>query len=723
MTERRWLRGLIRGTFDGAVVLTAYLGALFCFFDLLPLDVDTTAPKIVGIMAILLGLPLFWQTKHRRALPLGALGLYALVMLYFWREMVRGAVAVGCALSEIYAANIPGVVQLYPLEKMSAWQYVEAAGVFMQLIAVPAAFFLCWAVAWRHSFWAVFLGTAPTVLASVIVMRTPPMAPLLALLGCWIVMLAAGTAKHDRFAAAKIGLLAIPATALLMLAAYRLVPAQDYQRSPRVEQVRMLVNGVLSGDLLGITGSSPFSQADGRSQLAEAGSLHFTGETALRVYSEQPEKIYLRGFGAELYDGAAWAQADTAEYERAMQGVDFSPFNLMADVMRSSDPAQLPYSVYVEPVRTNGAYLYAPYAMLTRPGELPGATFQRDSYIHWQERGPYEVQTMGLSAVAEPLSTPDSLRQAERYYQGFIQQTCLDVPADTAGLLRQIAAEQGIPSGEGADWKEIVDGVAAYIRSAARYDASPGRPDQGEDYVTYFLLENKRGYCMHFASAGVLMLRSLGVPARYVEGYVVNADDFDEQGWAAVPDSQAHAWAEVYLQGVGWLPVEMTPGFGGTTLEESTPVAGAVQQEMEEQPEQLPQQQPEEQQPEQQPEPEDLAGETGQSRPWQGMLLLLAVGAGLVLLRPLAAAALRHRRFTKGEPNGRVLAMYRYAQRLERWQEAAPCVETLALKAKFSPHRLTEEEARQVYDALLAQQDRLRRSQPVWRRLWCWVRL
>lgn len=706
--ERRWLRNLTVGAFDMAVTMVAFLGALFCFLDLLPLEVNPIPTKLVGMITILLGLPLFWQTKYRRALPLAAWGAYAIAAFNFWRELVRGAVAVGCSLSQVYAENIPGVAQMYPLEKMSYWQAIEWGGVFMQLAVVPAALFLCWAVARRHSFWAVFAGTLPAVLASVIVMRTPPMPPLMALLGCWLVMLAASAVRHEGFAAAKLGLMAIPAAALLMLAAYWLVPAQDYQRSPRVEQVRMAVNGLLSGDLMGITGGTPFS-ADGKAQLASAGSLHFTGETALRVYSERPEKLYLRGFGAESYSGSAWTQADDLLYDEALQGLEFSPFNLIADVMRSSDPWQAPYLVHIEPLRTNGGYLYAPYAMLTRPGELSGARFRRDSFIRWERAEPYEAQTMGLSAVAEPLSTPDSLRQAEEAYRLFIQNTCLDVPEDLADLLWQIAAEQGIPSGQGADWRDIVDGVAAYIRSAARYDASPGKPPAGEDYVTYFLTENKRGYCMHFASAGVLMLRALGVPARYVEGYVVNADDYDELGWADVPDSQAHAWAEVYLQGVGWLPVEMTPGFGGTTVAGSMPVTDLGQMETPEQPEQQQEEQPEEEQPEQLPADEDHPEEEESGFHWVWMLGLLLGLLAAALLWHLARAALWHWRLTKGDPNRRALALYRYSQGLERRQPADPCVEELALKAKFSPHRLTEEEVRRAYDAVRQQAEGARR--------------
>ena len=73
------------------------------------------------------------------------------------------------------------------------------------------------------------------------------------------------------------------------------------------------------------------------------------------------------------------------------------------------------------------------------------------------------------------------------------------------------------------------------------------------------------------------MFRLLGVPARYVTGYVVTPEEFTEDGdgyTAQIPDTQAHAWVEVYRSGKGWIPVEVTPGYqentGGNENQEVT---------------------------------------------------------------------------------------------------------------------------------------------------------
>ncbi len=87
-------------------------------------------------------------------------------------------------------------------------------------------------------------------------------------------------------------------------------------------------------------------------------------------------------------------------------------------------------------------------------------------------------------------------------------------------------------------------------------------PD-GVDAVDYFLTKSHKGFCIHFASAAVLLLRELGIPSRYVSGYVARQEDFHSSadGYvASVKDDDSHAWVEIYLDQIGWVPVDVTPG-------------------------------------------------------------------------------------------------------------------------------------------------------------------
>ncbi|SPU04717.1 transglutaminase-like superfamily protein [Bacillus tequilensis] len=89
-------------------------------------------------------------------------------------------------------------------------------------------------------------------------------------------------------------------------------------------------------------------------------------------------------------------------------------------------------------------------------------------------------------------------------------------------------------------------------------------PKDGEDYVDQFLFETKRGYCDNFSSAMVVLLRSAGIPARWVKGYT--SGQYKEAGNKngsiyKVTNNNAHSWVEVYFPKQGWVTFEPTKGF------------------------------------------------------------------------------------------------------------------------------------------------------------------
>lgn len=84
------------------------------------------------------------------------------------------------------------------------------------------------------------------------------------------------------------------------------------------------------------------------------------------------------------------------------------------------------------------------------------------------------------------------------------------------------------------------------------------------DFLQYTLERSGRGYSVHYATAATLMLRYMGVPARYVEGYFLSAEDaakYMAGETITLTEENAHAWAEYYVSGVGFVPFEVTPGY------------------------------------------------------------------------------------------------------------------------------------------------------------------
>lgn len=146
-----------------------------------------------------------------------------------------------------------------------------------------------------------------------------------------------------------------------------------------------------------------------------------------------------------------------------------------------------------------------------------------------------------LDGMLDQAGWPDSRAFLEYFRSQMLQQ-------ENVNLMRMV-------------YMSVVKERLSYLGSYSReLDALPA----GADAVDYFLNVSGEGYCVHFASAGTLLLQALGIPARYASGYVVFPNDFEktQDGYTAdVTDARAHAWTEIYLDGFGWMPCEMTPGF------------------------------------------------------------------------------------------------------------------------------------------------------------------
>lgn len=98
------------------------------------------------------------------------------------------------------------------------------------------------------------------------------------------------------------------------------------------------------------------------------------------------------------------------------------------------------------------------------------------------------------------------------------------------------------------------------------YTKEPGTIDNNQDVVYSFLFDKKEGYCSYFAAATTVMCRSIGIPARYVEGVAVNLDS-NNVGWTLANNDSSHAWSEIYLEGFGWIRIDSTPGYDGEELD------------------------------------------------------------------------------------------------------------------------------------------------------------
>lgn len=143
--------------------------------------------------------------------------------------------------------------------------------------------------------------------------------------------------------------------------------------------------------------------------------------------------------------------------------------------------------------------------------------------------------------------------QAENYYHGFASTYYLEVPDEEEKIL-----QQNIPACSN-NVSDAISTVRHYLKNQISYSEECAEYDPDKNYLQQILLEDRRGYSAHFATVATLMFRYYGVPARYVEGYWSPNEDKKET--VELKDTDAHAWVEVYVKGMGFVPVEVTPGF------------------------------------------------------------------------------------------------------------------------------------------------------------------
>ncbi len=348
-------------------------------------------------------------------------------------------------------------------------------------------------------------------------------------------------------------------------------------------------------------------------ELSKTGEVRYENVKHLRVIAPSEsvaEGIYLRGYVGSFYTGDRWeshSEEMRQEYERLAEEFNeelFYPMNQMSLFLKrfqtemtwqgdqGQNPGGAEYSLsrsgmVIDYRGADRKYLYAPYFM--DYDVMKDIRYEQDLYAapsnraeHWEYRYYYGISFLNKYAESMRLGDwADSYMAYEKRYRDYVYRAYTILPEEGVERIKQdFSSEQAEAAGAGSI-AEKIEYVRKYLAGNTSYSLAPGVLPEGKDYVEYFLYENKTGYCVHYASAAVLMLRAMGIPARYAEGYafgqeaVVQSSGHQEvtrytglgklsmelqQSVADVMDYHAHAWAEVYYDNCGWIPVEFTPG-------------------------------------------------------------------------------------------------------------------------------------------------------------------
>lgn len=325
-------------------------------------------------------------------------------------------------------------------------------------------------------------------------------------------------------------------------------------------------------------GADPLPQG----QLSQAARLSQGEDELLRVYTEQEKALYLRAYVGADYDAGTWSPLPGAAYGDSYSGMldwlaqqGFDPLTQPAAYYALSDPDTAPESNALSVQVTGGTrcYLYLPSTVehvgsasyrekrdqrLTPRGLLGARAYTAEEY---SSARPAEL-TVRADWVEDP-QTEEQARyaQAEAVYRTFVYERYTTPDPALKDGLERLFWEEYAPEHDGI--YSAVDRVRSVLRQRTTYTRDPAPVQDGTDPIGDFLNGSRRGNAVLYASAAVQALRTHGIPARYVEGYYLSASAAaaSPDGTVSLTGQDAHAWVEIYFDGIGWLPVDVTPGY------------------------------------------------------------------------------------------------------------------------------------------------------------------
>jgi protein-glutamine gamma-glutamyltransferase len=299
-------------------------------------------------------------------------------------------------------------------------------------------------------------------------------------------------------------------------------------------------------------------------ELGQIGEIKKNSTVVMRVRTGKPvgyPSLRWRGIALSAFDGKRWSSPD---HDSVTIPAGMSGWINLLERPPEPDPTAtiLRYTILLQPVATDT--MFAPANAISIRGNLSGEGSNQESGA----RRSYVIRD-ATGSLFNPFHNFSTLR-----YEGFsllparnvprLRAASTDYPLDIRGTYLQLPkldpripelARQITARAQTAFDKTIT--LENYLRSHYAYNLNlTGKP--GDDPLAHFLFETRSGHCEYFASAMAILLRTLGIPTREVNGFLPGEYN-DLGGDYVVRASDAHSWVEVYFPGSGWMTFDPTP--------------------------------------------------------------------------------------------------------------------------------------------------------------------
>jgi transglutaminase-like putative cysteine protease len=300
-------------------------------------------------------------------------------------------------------------------------------------------------------------------------------------------------------------------------------------------------------------------------ELGQIGEIKKNSAVVMRVQTGKPigyDRLRWRGIALTTFDGKRWTSPEhnTQRLQPSEDGWIHT-----ADSPRKAEPSipGMIYTIYLEPLATDA--IFVPGKVISLKGNFTGESSNsvsaiRHSYVLRDSTetllNPFHnytaIRYAGFSLL--PPTDATKLRAASTKYSSDITSTYLQLPVALDPRIPELARQATKYARTPFD-KALA--IESFLRGRYTYTLNlTGKP--GEDALAHFLFETRGGHCEYFASSMTIMLRTLGIPAREVNGFLPGEYN-DLGGDYIVRASDAHSWVEVYFPGEDWQVFDPTP--------------------------------------------------------------------------------------------------------------------------------------------------------------------
>lgn len=523
--------------YDKMLVLLGTISVFLCYLHAFPMAINI--PIFLVMAVVLFILIQLLVSKDQQNLTAGAVLVMFILLFLLRSQFVTGIQYLYNQMVDVYAASDHYVFDKYLLYDVN---YSLQSTLCVLTIFVCYVLVLSTTLKHHRGYFLDFLLSLSLFIPT-IMYRVPQNFLIDALLFSFWVLLFISHTVSKTGASHYMGKASIKKLFLVVfLMTYGLLcvsPQFAYEENVWIENTRIKIQSWYR-DLIHRTVADETGEVD----LRNAADRYYLGTEEMTIKASQVKEYYIKTFSASIYHDQKWNMLDESAYEQEMIPWEavYHWYDYTHELVKETFNVN---TITIEDKRTLQNYAPMPYDLAAFMGDL---SIYYDAYVDGGEAS-YSYEQWRIPQ--EDMTSFTSFQQ----YLNFAEQRYRDIPSNIITLFDRLnfATRNRTYTSE-----EAARIIRSYLNEHTKYTLRPGATPSDQDFVYYFLTENKQGYCVHYATTAALMFRYMGIPARYVEGYYVPEKSFDKDGTASVSDRQAHAWVEILDEERGWIPVEVT---------------------------------------------------------------------------------------------------------------------------------------------------------------------